>query len=320
VLSRQTSGLDKQHAVLVQIGRYLRAAGYEFTTITPASHARVNQRVKNRWARDLRDIFGWSRLFKEETLPATLFGAMRDVGIVELRQDGWISQVRFSTLEGELLVHSAFPTTAENAVFFGPDTYKFVDAIRQLLAEPAPLPSTVADICAGSGAGALVIAKAAPQARVFSIDINPDALRLARVNAELAGVTNLEPQDSDLLSGVAGTFDLVVAHPPYLVDRGRRAYRHGGGPLGADLPLAVIRSALPRLAPNGRFLLFTGVAIQQGGDGFHQEASKILEPFGAQWSYREVDPDVFGEELDHPPYDEVDRIALKVLTVTRNAA
>jgi hypothetical protein len=34
-------------------------------------------------------------------------------------------------------------------------------------------------------------------------------------------------------------------------------------------------------------------------------------------TYREVDPDVFGEELEHPPYDHVDRIALIVLTVRR---
>jgi hypothetical protein len=37
------------------------------------------------------------------------------------------------------------------------------------------------------------------------------------------------------------------------------------------------------------------------------------------WTYRELDPDVFGEELATPGYESVDRIAAVVLTVTRSA-
>ena len=78
----------------------------------------------------------------------------------------------------------------------------------------------------------------------------------------------------------------------------------GGGPLGAGLAIAIVRSASERLAPGGTLLLFTGVAIERGEDPFHDE----------------VDPDVFGEELAHAPYDRTDRIALVVLTATRPAA
>ena len=35
------------------------------------------------------------------------------------------------------------------------------------------------------------------------------------------------------------------------------------------------------------------------------------------WTYRELDPDVFGEELVNPGYQRVDRIAVVALTVTR---
>jgi hypothetical protein len=34
-----------------------------------------------------------------------------------------------------------------------------------------------------------------------------------------------------------------------------------------------------------------------------------------RFSYEEIDPDVFGEELEHPPYDRVDRIAVVVATI-----
>jgi len=36
-----------------------------------------------------------------------------------------------------------------------------------------------------------------------------------------------------------------------------------------------------------------------------------------RWSYFEVDPDVFGEELEAGMYTQADRIAAVVLTVTR---
>ena len=41
---------------------------------------------------------------------------------------------------------------------------------------------------------------------------------------------------------------------------------------------------------------------------------------GLNWTYREVDPDVFGEELAREPYHRTDRIALVVLTATREKA
>jgi hypothetical protein len=34
-------------------------------------------------------------------------------------------------------------------------------------------------------------------------------------------------------------------------------------------------------------------------------------------AYTEIDPDVFGEELDRPPYDRADRIAVVGVTVDR---
>ena len=41
---------------------------------------------------------------------------------------------------------------------------------------------------------------------------------------------------------------------------------------------------------------------------------------GPQWAwvYREIDPDVFGEQLTEPGYEQVERIAAVALTVTRS--
>jgi hypothetical protein len=40
-----------------------------------------------------------------------------------------------------------------------------------------------------------------------------------------------------------------------------------------------------------------------------------LQARNCDYTYEEIDPDVFGEELDNAPYDRADRIAVVALTV-----
>jgi release factor glutamine methyltransferase len=305
---------------LFRVAAAVRASGYDFVTITPSSHALVNARPCNSEARTLTDVLGWSRPFSRNIMPELLFGLMSEAGLLEQQGALWQSKVRFSTLNGDLYIHSAFPTKARDAVFFGPDTYKFVDAINAWLANGKPLIHRAADVCAGGGPGAITIAKAFPGAEVLMLDINPKSLEFAAVNAGVAGCDNAYAVESDLFSNSPGRFDLVVAHPPYLIDEGARAYRHGGGPLGAGTAMKVLQASIGRLAPNGTLLLFTGVAIVEGSDPFQSAASRALYSAGLDWTYREVDPDVFGEELAREPYQRVDRIALVILTATKKVS
>jgi release factor glutamine methyltransferase len=73
----------------------------------------------------------------------------------------------------------------------------------------------VLDVGTGSGAIALAIASECPDATVTATDASPDALSLARENAERTGLA-ITFVLADLLDGVAGPFDLVVSNPPYV--------------------------------------------------------------------------------------------------------
>ena len=304
---------------LAQLNRAMRESGYAFTTITPRTHAIVNARPGNAEARTLRDVFGWSRPFRAELLEPRLFDMFSTLDLIEHVGAGYRSRVRFSSLRDRLFMHSAYPTEATDAIFFGPGTYMFVDAIVDSLARRrAPIHRAV-DICSGAGPGAVTIADLAPEAEVTMVDINPTALRYGLANATAAGHPDMRCCLGDKLANVDGEFDLIVSHPPYLVDRASRAYRHGGGALGADLSLAIVRAALDRLAPLGTLVLFTGIAIVDGEDAFKASVSKWASQAGCEWSYREVDSDVFGEELAEPAYAEVDRIAHVVFEATRRA-
>lgn len=302
---------------LIGLVRALAAAGYDFVAPTPATQARVNARPDNALARDLRGVFGWSRLFRPGLLPDAVAELAARAGVLRPEGDLLRSRIRVSSLGGELFVHSAYPTGEADSVFFGPDTYRFAAALdRDVPAIAGPIRRAV-DIGCGSGAGAVGIAKMLPDAAIVGVDINRDALRLTRINAALAGV-DVEAVKSDLLTGTAGAFDLVVANPPYLLDPTERAYRHGGGSLGEGLSLAIADAAADRLAPGGTLILYTGVAIVEGRDAFREAAVRRLEDAGLAVAYREVDPDVFGEELETPAYAETERIAAVVLTATRS--
>ncbi|QBE67536.1 class I SAM-dependent methyltransferase [Pseudoduganella lutea] len=299
-------------AALLDLGRALRAAGYRFTTVTPATHSRVKGRSDHVWARDLADIFGWSRPFRAEALSAELLALMVRAGIAQPHRDGWRSTLRASTLGGELYFHSAYPTSEPDAVFFGPDTYRFARALRSELAVIAATGRPVrraADVGAGGGPGALTVARHCPGAEVLALDINARAMHLCRINAQLAELDNVVVRHSNLLQDVPGEFDLIVSNPPYLLDKSERAYRHGGGELGAGLSLALTKQALSRLAPGGSLLLYTGVAMLHNDDPFLRRIEPLLAHAGMSWQYEEIDPDVFGEELDTPAYAEADRIA-----------
>lgn len=302
---------------LLHLGRRLQADGYRFITPTPLTHQRVIARAGNSPAIDMRGIFGWSRPFEAQVFEAVERQALEQAEIIVKAHGRWHSTVRWSTLGPLLLAHSAFPTDDADSVFFGPDTYRFAGVIDDCLRQRfAPIHRAV-DIGCGSGAGALLVALARHDAEVLAVDINPRALRLSAVNAELAEAVNVSVYHSDVLDGVDGSFDLILANPPYMRDSQQRAYRHGGGELGEALSLRILREALPRLECNGTLVLYTGVAIVDGRDPFLEAARDSLTSDAFGWTYRELDPDVFGEELEKPGYEQVERIAAVVLTVTR---
>ena len=144
----------------------------------------------------------------------------------------------------------------------------------------------------------------------------PAALRLARINAAAAGVA-AELVETQGLDGIAGAVDLVTINPPYIIDDDGRTYRDGGGMHGAQLSLDLTRAALERIAPGGRVILYTGSAILRGRDPLRGALDRAAAEAGCAMRYREIDPDVFGEELDKPAYAEVDRIALVEAVLTR---
>jgi len=105
----------------------------------------------------------------------------------------------------------------------------------------------------GTGSGVHAILAAGHCESVVGVDINPRAVEFARFNSALNGVRNAEFVLGDLFDGVEGAFDLIVANPPYLPDRGARAGENfwTGGAAGTEILGRIVRALPERLDENG---------------------------------------------------------------------
>ena len=106
----------------------------------------------------------------------------------------------------------------------------------------------VLDVGVGSGAIALAVKDERPDARVTGVDVSPDALALARENADRLGL------DVDLREGgidvAAEGWDVVVSNPPYVASldglQPELRYEPSGALLGTGFHEAIARTARTR--------------------------------------------------------------------------
>ncbi|MCS7221666.1 MAG: class I SAM-dependent methyltransferase [Anaerolineae bacterium] len=105
---------------------------------------------------------------------------------------------------------------------FNPKLFRTGEFLAQVLAGyPIPPEAEVLDMGTGSGIGAVIAALRAR--RVVAVDINPAAVRCARINALLNQVEDrVEVRQGDLFAPVRGErFDVVLFNPPYFRGRPR---------------------------------------------------------------------------------------------------
>lgn len=127
-----------------------------------------------------------------------------------------------------------------------------------------PARPLIVDLCTGSGALALALARQHPTARIIAVEDSEAALEYARRNAAGTAVELLKADvtQPDLLSELDGGVDLVVANPPYVPDAAaveaevaQHDPRHAvfGGPDGMAVIAPIVRLAGRWLRPGGVF-------------------------------------------------------------------
>ena len=159
-----------------------------------------------------------------------------------------------------------------------PETELLLEKVISFYRASRPNNGLLVDLCCGSGAIAVVLAKEL-QLKVIAVDISFEALRITKANCEKHGVSHLvSPLQSDLLTAfrpVSG-ISCVVSNPPYVsreemddglqpeVDLYEPHLALDGGQKGLEIIQRIKKQLSTQLAPGG--YLFMEIGTEQGQD------------------------------------------------------
>ena len=153
---------------------------------------------------------------------------------------------------------------------------------------------TVLDLCTGSGAIALVVAKKSG-AKVTASDVSSDALKVAESNFKKFDA-DVKTVLSDLYADISEKFDVIISNPPYIktddiarLDKEVKDFEPklalDGGEDGLDFYRKIISGAKEHLNEKG--VIYLEIGAEQG--------KEVAELFGEEYSV-EVIKDVSGKD------------------------
>lgn len=176
-----------------------------------------------------------------------------------------------------------------------PDTETIVQAaVQEMAVNP---PATILDLGTGSGCLLIALLTEFPGARGTAVDISPEALAVAKMNAETLGVVDrITFVEGRWFDSVTGSYDLIVSNPPYIpiqdIESLAPEVRNhdpilalAGGDDGYDAYRVIIKETQAHLNPGGLCYLETG--FDQGENVARLAGESNL-------SVRRIIPDIAG--------------------------
>ncbi len=157
------------------------------------------------------------------------------------------------------------------------DTEVCVRECIRLLDSSRIVSPKIIDLCGGSGAISIALAKIYTEARIFSLELSDDAYTYLCANIQKNEVKNVQPIKGDLFEYYRnfkdGYFDAIISNPPYIKTSEiaflQQEVRHepvmalDGGEDGLMFYRAICGKWLPKLRNGGIISLETG--DEQGG-------------------------------------------------------
>ena len=209
-------------------------------------------------------LYAYGREPADEDLCQTFFD------LLQRRADGTPLQYILGTVEFmgiPLTVNESVLIPRQDTELLAEEALKELSKLTRLLRH-----HQVLDLCTGSGALAISIAKLDRKARVTAADLSEEALEVARKNAAAAGVTDtIHFCQGDLFEALdgQGPFDLILSNPPYIAtdvidtlaveirDHEPRMALDGGTD-GLDLIRRIMEEASRHMKPGGLLLMEIG--------------------------------------------------------------
>jgi ribosomal protein L3 glutamine methyltransferase len=139
--------------------------------------------------------------------------------------------------------------------------------------------TSILEVGTGSGCIAIACALEFPEAAVTATDISSEALEVARLNTDRYQLAErVRLVETDLLSGIEGSFDIIISNPPYVPDQEQAElpseYLHEpalglfSGADGLDSARRILQDAPRLMSADGILVLEVGAQWQALGQAF----------------------------------------------------
>lgn len=187
----------------------------------------------------------------------------------------------------------------ENVLIPRADTEILVEEVINICNQNVDKDYEILDLCAGSGAIGISIAKYVDESKVLETDISTEALEIAHKNAMTNGVhKKINFIHSNMFQNIQGKFDIIVSNPPYIrtdiikmLDKEVQNEPHNaldGGKDGLDFYRIIVDNAYKYLKPNGHICLEIG----------YDQKEQVIELLNKSNRYINIDSkkDLYGND------------------------
>jgi release factor glutamine methyltransferase len=181
-----------------------------------------------------------------------------------------------------------------------PETELLAELGWQFLSALNPQPSNVLDFGTGTGCIAIALAAKCPHAKITASDISPEALALARENADrnhaAEQIQFLQGDGFAVISDIS-KFDLIISNPPYIASTEIATLQPevrefdprtalDGGADGLDFYRKIAAEAKPFLKTGGKIMLEFGDGQADAIKGIFENEKWIVEAVKDDYSQR----------------------------------
>ncbi|BBB90885.1 MAG TPA: carbamoyltransferase C-terminal domain-containing protein [Methylomusa anaerophila] len=203
------------------------------------------------------------------------FQTLCTIGIIIPREELFASRVDIYCIHEFFIAtdHRYMIYEEEDHIEESPVMYIGMDSLGLVHTVPKYLSENILDLCTGSGIQA--ITASCYGKKVIGIDINPRAIRFARFNAQLNGVSNVRFVEGNLYTPIGNEkFDTILANPPFVPSPNSNLNFRDGGNNGEKILEAIITNADLHLNNTGSLFIVSDLV------NVHQYEEKLNKWWG----------------------------------------
>ena len=186
----------------------------------------------------------------------------------------------------------------ENVLIPRADTEILVEEVISDCKQSVEKDYKILDLCTGSGAIGISIAKYVTNSEAVCADISNNAIQVARKNASLNKVENIKFIRSDMFENIKEKFDIIVSNPPYIKKdiipnlakevQNEPIIALDGGNDGLDFYRIIVDEAYNYLNENGKLFLEIG----------YDQKNEVIEIINQNGKYKDIysKKDLYGND------------------------